>query len=137
MAPVFQPELLPRLFEPYVTSKHKGTGLGLAIVKKIVEEHGGHLTARNHDSGGAIISVRFPLTQGAGKMTAQYIMVVDDEPDIRQLVSEILEDEGYRVVTAENAAKARELHRSRKPDLILLDIWMPGQDGISLLRGMA
>lgn len=67
-------------------------------------------------------------------MTAQYIMVVDDEPDIRQLVSEILEDEGYRVVTAENAAKARELHRSRKPDLILLDIWMPGQDGISLLK---
>ena len=67
-------------------------------------------------------------------MTAQYIMVVDDEPDIRQLVSEILEDEGYRVVTAENAERARELHRSRKPDLILLDIWMPGQDGISLLR---
>lgn len=67
-------------------------------------------------------------------MTAQYIMVVDDEPDIRQLVSEILEDEGYRVVTAENADKARELHRSRKPDLILLDIWMPGQDGISLLK---
>lgn len=67
-------------------------------------------------------------------MTAQYIMVVDDEPDIRQLVSEILEDEGYKVVVAENAAKARELHRSRKPDLILLDIWMPGQDGISLLK---
>ncbi|MFN3786222.1 MAG: sigma-54-dependent transcriptional regulator [Thiothrix sp.] len=67
-------------------------------------------------------------------MTAQYIMVVDDEPDIRQLVAEILEDEGYKVVTAENAAKARELHRSRKPDLILLDIWMPGQDGISLLK---
>lgn len=67
-------------------------------------------------------------------MTAQYIMVVDDEPDIRQLVSEILEDEGYKVVTAENATKARELHRSRKPDLILLDIWMPGQDGISLLK---
>ena len=67
-------------------------------------------------------------------MTAQYIMVVDDEPDIRQLVGEILEDEGYRVVVAENAIKARELHRSRKPDLILLDIWMPGQDGISLLK---
>ncbi len=67
-------------------------------------------------------------------MTAQYIMVVDDEPDIRQLVSEILEDEGYKVVTAENAARARDLHRSRKPDLILLDIWMPGQDGISLLK---
>lgn len=54
-------ELLPRLFEPYVTSKHKGTGLGLAIVKKIVEEHGGHLSARNHDGGGAIISMKLPL----------------------------------------------------------------------------
>ncbi|MDD5391730.1 MAG: ATP-binding protein [Thiothrix sp.] len=54
-------ELLPRLFEPYVTSKHKGTGLGLAIVKKIVEEHAGHLTARNHEAGGAMLSIRFPL----------------------------------------------------------------------------
>lgn len=55
-------ELLPRLFEPYVTSKHKGTGLGLAIVKKIVEEHAGYVSARNHDEGGAIISIRFPLS---------------------------------------------------------------------------
>lgn len=54
-------ELLPRLFEPYVTTKHKGTGLGLAIVKKIVEEHAGHLGARNHEEGGAMISIRFPL----------------------------------------------------------------------------
>ncbi|MEZ5447859.1 MAG: sigma-54 dependent transcriptional regulator [Thiolinea sp.] len=67
-------------------------------------------------------------------MTAQFIMVVDDEPDIRQLVSEILEDEGYRVAVAENAERARELYRQRKPDLVLLDIWMPGQDGISLLK---
>ncbi len=54
-------DLLPRLFEPYVTSKHKGTGLGLAIVKKIVEEHSGHLGARNHEDGGAMITIRFPL----------------------------------------------------------------------------
>ncbi len=67
-------------------------------------------------------------------MTAPLILVVDDEPDIRQLVSEILEDEGYRVEVAENAERARELHRQRKPNLILLDIWMPGQDGISLLK---
>lgn len=67
-------------------------------------------------------------------MTAQFIMVVDDEPDIRQLISEILEDEGYKVTTAEDAGQAQELYRQRKPDLILLDIWMPGQDGISLLK---
>ncbi len=67
-------------------------------------------------------------------MTAPLILVVDDEPDIRQLMSEILEDEGYRVAVAENAERAQELHRQRKPDLVLLDIWMPGQDGISLLK---
>ena len=68
-------------------------------------------------------------------MTAQYILVVDDEPDIRQLVSEILEDEGYEVAAAESAEEAKELRRKRRPDLVLLDIWMPGEDGISLLKG--
>jgi DNA-binding NtrC family response regulator len=67
-------------------------------------------------------------------MTAQFILVVDDEPDIRQLVSEILEDEGYDVAVAKNAAEAKELRRKRRPDLVLLDIWMPGEDGISLLK---
>jgi len=62
------------------------------------------------------------------------ILVVDDEPDIRRLVCEILEDEGYQVATAENASTARELKRSKAPDLILLDIWMPDTDGITLLK---
>lgn len=64
----------------------------------------------------------------------QHILVVDDEPDIRRLVCEILEDEGYRVAVAENAAAARELKKSTAPDLILLDIWMPDTDGITLLK---
>ena len=64
----------------------------------------------------------------------QSILVVDDEPDIRELVGEILEDEGYQVVTAESAEQAREMRRLRRPDLVLLDIWMPGDDGISLLK---
>ena len=65
---------------------------------------------------------------------APYILVVDDEQDIRQLVSEILEDEGYDVAMAENAAEARKLKAARPPHLILLDIWMPDCDGITLLR---
>ncbi len=63
-----------------------------------------------------------------------YILVVDDEQDIRQLVSEILEDEGYQVAMAENAAEAKKLKSQRQPNLILLDIWMPDSDGITLLR---
>lgn len=57
-------------------------------------------------------------------MSTAFILVVDDEPDIRQLVSEILEDEGYRVETADSAESAREIYRKRRPDLVLLDIWM-------------
>lgn len=67
-------------------------------------------------------------------MSASHILVVDDEPDIRQSVREILEDENYSVGTAENAAEARRALRDRRPDLILLDIWMPDTDGISLLK---
>jgi two-component system, NtrC family, nitrogen regulation response regulator NtrX len=62
------------------------------------------------------------------------LLVVDDEPEIRRLVCEILEDEGYQVTTAENATEARTLKDSANPHLILLDIWMPDTDGITLLK---
>ena len=67
-------------------------------------------------------------------MPSAHILVVDDEPDIRTLVKEILEDEGYEVSTAENGEAARRARRDRRPDLILLDIWMEDVDGITLLR---
>jgi len=67
-------------------------------------------------------------------MAKAYILVVDDEPDIRQLLQEILEDEDYEVAVAENAAVARVLRAARRPDLTLLDIWMPDEDGITLLK---
>ena len=67
-------------------------------------------------------------------MSNAHILVVDDEPDIRDVVKEILEDEGFEVSTAQNGKEAREARRTRRPDLILLDIWMPDIDGISLLK---
>lgn len=67
-------------------------------------------------------------------MSQSLVMVVDDEPDIRELVREILEDEGYAVVVAEDVKTAREVIQERVPDLVLLDIWMPEQDGVSLLK---
>jgi DNA-binding NtrC family response regulator len=65
------------------------------------------------------------------------VLVVDDEPEIRRLLKEILEDEDYAVVTAENAAQARSVWREARPDLVLLDIWLPDTDGITLLKEWA
>ena len=70
-------------------------------------------------------------------MSRGEILVVDDEPDIRRLVQEILEDENYSITTAENAASARDAFAHQRPDLVLLDIWMPDTDGISLLKEWA
>lgn len=63
-----------------------------------------------------------------------YILVVDDEPDIRRLIREILEEEGYAVAVAKDGNTARESIKARAPNLILLDIWMPDVDGITLLK---
>jgi two-component system, NtrC family, nitrogen regulation response regulator NtrX len=69
--------------------------------------------------------------------TNNNILVVDDEIGIRELLSEILTDEGYNVRVAENAAAARIARKEQRPDLVLLDIWMPDTDGISLLKEWA
>src|SRR5262245_34793507 len=65
------------------------------------------------------------------------ILVVDDEVGIRELLSEILADEGHQVLVAESAGEARRLRERGRPDLVLLDIWMPDTDGISLLKEWA
>ncbi|HEY1873836.1 MAG TPA: sigma-54 dependent transcriptional regulator [Steroidobacteraceae bacterium] len=67
-------------------------------------------------------------------MSGPHILVVDDEADIRGLLKEILSEEGYEVDVAANAAQARASRARQVPDLVLLDIWMPDVDGITLLR---
>jgi nitrogen fixation/metabolism regulation signal transduction histidine kinase len=72
--PGFPPDILARVFEPYVTTKTKGTGLGLAIVKKIVEEHNGYIEIRNCETSGAEVSIRLPTIEErrrAGEATAK------------------------------------------------------------------
>ena len=68
---------------------------------------------------------------------AREILIVDDEVGIRELLSEILQDEGYRVALAENAGEARAYRQRQQPSLVLLDIWMPDTDGVTLLREWA
>lgn len=67
-------------------------------------------------------------------MATKEILVVDDEVGIRELLSEILFDEGYRIHLAENASQARSFRDHQVPDLVLLDIWMPDTDGLTLLK---
>ncbi len=67
-------------------------------------------------------------------MSAARILIVDDEPDIRELIRDILADEGHEILIAADAVAAREMRGQHQPDLILLDVWMPDTDGISLLR---
>lgn len=68
---------------------------------------------------------------------AKEVLIVDDEVGIRELLSEILQDEGYRVALAENAGEARAYRLQQQPALVLLDIWMPDTDGVTLLREWA
>ncbi len=67
-------------------------------------------------------------------MTSNLVLVVDDDIGIRELLSEILTEEGYEVKEAADAREARLLYEQYRPQLVLLDIWMPGEDGVSLLK---
>src|SRR5579864_8513034 len=76
-------------------------------------------------------------TAERARMNSGKILVVDDESDIRSLLQEILSEEGYEVEAAADANEARVARTRQQPDLILLDIWMPDVDGITLLREWA
>ena len=69
--------------------------------------------------------------------TKQHILIVDDELEIRKIIQEILNDEGYSTAIASSADEARKQANKKKPDLVFLDIWMPEEDGISLLKDWA
>ena len=148
-----------RQAEGTMTRTEGGLGLGLAIVKQIVELHGGTVTASSAGDGkGATFAVRLPVlparahdeapprSRPAREMPAapgfacppeiagMRILVVDDEEDTRELLTELLEQCGAHVATAGSAAQALALIRSAPPDALVSDVGMPGEDGYSLLR---
>lgn len=141
------PENLPRIFDPYFTTKPGGMGLGLASVYSIVRRHGGHITVRSTPGEGTTFTVLLPATTSGmehGPTPAQErrvrdhgygaILVVDDEPAIRSLLARMLGHLGYRVDAVPDGTSALERYRQARVagtpyDLVLTDLTIPGGMG--------
>jgi signal transduction histidine kinase len=151
-------DVLPFVFDRFrqadssLTRTHGGLGLGLAIARHIVELHGGVVRAASGGEGlGATFTVRLPIgdrrleteaQRPAAATTAQVrpllrgrtILVVEDHDDARELIVNVLEGAGARVLSASASAEAMVAVTHERPDAVVADIGLPGEDGYALLR---
>jgi PAS domain S-box-containing protein len=154
------PQDLERIFDKFhqvrrgdtLGGKHRGTGLGLAICRQIVEHYGGRIWAESAMGEGSLFVVELPPADGGGQAAAPLpadpdpavlagsgatvILVVDDDPAIRIYLSQVLEGAGYAVVTAQDGESALDKARRYRPDLITMDILMPGLDGTAVIKAL-
>jgi CheY-like chemotaxis protein len=114
--------------------------LGLSIVRTLVELQGGAIVARSEPGHGAELTFTIPFLPtiavllGASSAEAPRILVVDDDPDIRQLFQDCLQAKGYRVQSAVDGVRALEAVRSETFEGMILDIGVPSMDGMDVLR---
>ena len=145
------PEQLPRLFQKYTGvggEEGRGTGLGLAICKGLVEAHGGRIRAQSDGPGqGTQITFTIPVAEETDSAPGQSrsshpgserppILVVDDDPQILRFVRDALTQAGYAPQVTGNYHDLPQLIREEKPHLILLDLLLPGTDGIELMENI-
>jgi two-component system NtrC family sensor kinase len=149
------PEILQKIFEPFFTTKApgRGTGLGLSISHSILEEHHGRIWAESEPGQGTTFHLDLPVVpcevtapapvteeEKAAALFANQsrrLLVVDDEPGIRDVLEAILTGNGYSVTCAANGVEALSFVRSRKFDLIISDMCMPEMDGEQLYEAVA
>ncbi|HEX6973668.1 MAG TPA: hybrid sensor histidine kinase/response regulator, partial [Vicinamibacterales bacterium] len=144
-------ELLPFIFDRFtqgdgsVTRPHGGLGLGLSIVRHLVELHGGQVQAWSDGKGkGATFSVHLPvravqdvspvIVRDEAPLSGVKVLVVDDDPDARTVVSNALSQCGAQTAAAASAREALQVIHEFRPDVLVSDIAMPGEDGYTLLR---
>jgi CheY-like chemotaxis protein len=146
------PEQMSRLFEPFsqaessTTKKYGGTGLGLAISKRFCELMGGDISVASEPGKGSTFTVRLPEDSAhppepvaaavPGARGAGTVLVIDDDPAARNITRRVLSREGYGVVEAADGETGLRLAKELHPDLITLDILMPGMDGWTVLAGL-
>jgi two-component system cell cycle sensor histidine kinase/response regulator CckA len=138
-------KILDKIFDPFFTTKQQGSGLGLAISYSIIKRHGGHIEAASQPGAGSTFTIWLPasdkavasdsgtLDETSLKGTAR-ILVMDDEPGIRDMATHMLKTYGYSVVTVADGKEAIEKYRSalaaKTPfDLVILDLTVPGGMG--------
>ena len=152
-----EPAFLPSVFETFrqadasATRSYGGLGLGLSIVRNLVELHGGSVHAASAGAGqGATFTVRLPVRTvarpaaavlepgrfDASALSGSRILVVEDEPDTRQLIETALVSGGAMVFVASSADEGLAIWRREHPHAVISDIAMPGRDGYSLMREM-
>ena len=130
-------EIFKRFYRAHVDSHQSGIGLGLYVARKIVELHGGTLSLEDTVTHGSRFVVDLPPVSGITALEQRFdqerslprVLVVDDDESIRQLIELVLEDEGFVVDFAPEGSAALDIINQRHPDLILLDMRMPGMDG--------
>ena len=137
-------DVLPRIFDPYFTTKQTGSGLGLATAHAIIAKHEGYITVQSVLGVGTTFSIYLPAceaTQPAELAIGPHvqagsgrILVMDDEEALRKVLAQILQRLGYEVVSAREGAEAIELYQSAKDaghrfDAVLVDLTVPGGMG--------
>lgn len=129
-------EIKNKIFEPFFTTKEvgKGTGLGLSLVYEIVQKHEGIIGFESQIGKGTKFSIFLPLNLKSVSSVRQKkrILIADDETDILQMIEKGLSDENYDLAFAEDGFKLGKLLSDQTPHLIVLDIFLPGIDGLKI-----